>query len=189
MPRNHPPLDAATGMDVRYYSFATFDYDGTSAQQTLHHQDMAADVLNFPMHGGGRMTSKGAWVQDRSGAGGGQSAVRKGKRVAAGGGQGGLSVGYAVTLLGVVRVYPLVGLGGWGLGAKLKDDDAVLPNDAKQLVQTGGPLGHVGLGIDLLLGWRRGAVLGVRLGWQRPLGPKSTRMPYMRLLIGFGRLR
>lgn len=186
----HPdptPDDTPTPARSVYYSFSTFDYDGTPAQQTLHANGLAADVLNFPLHGGGETTLHGRWLLDRGGAGGGQSATRKGRRVESSGGQGFYSVGYSVTLLGVLRFYPLLGVGGWGLGAQ---SESPAPDTEKlTLLQTSGPLLQLGFGAELLVGVRRGLRLGVRLGWQWTLSGQRARIPFMRLVFGWGRLR
>jgi hypothetical protein len=162
---------------TRYYSFVTVDYDGTPAQQTLHTHHLAADVLNFPQHGGGDWQHHGRWMIDRGGGGGGQRATRKGQRIHTSGGHGYFSVGYGVRLLGVLELYPFVGVGGWRLTAVAKDTSA-----DHMLLQTNGPLLLTGFGLTLRL-WR--ARVGVRLGWQWTLSGRPARMPYMRLVLGW----
>jgi len=171
-----------------YYTLSTFDYDGSHMQIKLHQQDLAADVINMPMHGGGYMHERGRWIFDYFGSGGGQSTERKGRGVEAGGGSGGFNVGYGTTFLGVLRIYPFVGVGGYGMGVTMASET---PNDDPQtLLAVGGPQGQVGIGAELRLGGKWGIILGVRLGYHYLLGEGGmSRVPFMRLLLGIGRLR
>lgn len=186
-----------------YYTLSTFDYDGSQMQIALHNQDLAADVINMPMHGGGFMHERGRWIFDYFGSGGGQQTVRKDRPVEAGGGSGGFSIGYGFTFFGLVRVYPFAGVGGYGMGVVMGPElaaptattpeipTAETPNDGEAtLLETGGPQGHVGVGIELRLGWRWGLVVGTRLGYHYLFSDGGvSRVPFMRLLAGCGRLR
>lgn len=180
---------------VMYYTLNTFDYDGSHMQIQLHQQDVAADVINMPTQGGGYMVNRGNWIIDNVGSGGGQSAQRGDRNIDAGGGEGSSNLGYAFTFFGVLRIYPFVGIGGYGMGVSAEASDEnqatdIVADEDNVLLEAGGPKGTLGIGIELRLGWLWGIVLGTRLGYHYLWADGSiSRVPYMSLLAGFGRLR
>ena len=146
----------------------------------------------------------------------------EGGEVGVGGGSVTLGLGYAFDLSPRARIYPRLGLGIGGLGLWIEEED---DDDDRPGVTFDEALGNptprpsrdwvlsrmhgavdLGVGAELILGGRRGAIIGVRAGylaapftsdWQLPLddavvsgGPATTIAgPYVQVLIGGGRRR
>ena len=177
-----PP--AAKPVHIGYYSFSTFNYDGAEPQTLIHAEGLAGDVLNFPLHGGGQYRMRGGWIFDISGAGGGQTAERGADTISASGGHGFASIAYPVTFLGIIRVYPLLGIGGGGLRAVMQNP----LEQPKTLLDFGGATTQIGVGVEVLLGGKRGLMLGVHMGYQYAIAGSISKIPFMRLHMGAGRL-
>ncbi|MBN1287062.1 MAG: hypothetical protein JXB47_16800 [Anaerolineae bacterium] len=133
------------------------------------------------------------------GEGGGHGNQYVGERYSTfpGGGEGFLFFGYVFNWLERLRVYPLLGVGGGGVGITVAETDSKHgpPRDKDKRVAwgEGSMLVNLGAGAEVTLGGKYGLVLGVRVGYIfNPLGMfgKTVNMsrPYVRFVLGGGRL-
>lgn len=189
-------LRFAAGMDGLYYAVSRQDLPPVTAPP-----DAPPIPQNYLTHGGGTYRIyKGRLLVEGSGGGGGMAYHENGYRVALGGGHGFFAMGWVLNLLPFLRVYPLVGLGGGGMGSALYKADPRAPNrppanrDEVHATGGGGPLLNLGVGVELKIGYRYGIILGVRAGYL--IAPDACfvqthlrgQFPYIRFTVGLGRL-
>lgn len=140
----------------------------------------------FDGGGGGFMVKQGNLIIDGSGYGEGSHNVAQGLISDAGHGHGGASFGYVVKETRILRIYPLVGIGGGGSGVVGMKKES--PSKDRIDIGGGGMLVWIGLGVDLRLPLGKIAlVLGFRSGVHIPVvGDKEQiyKGPFMRWNIG-----
>lgn len=136
--------------------------------------------------GGGATFSRGRLVFDAGGGGFGDK-PHGDSTLTFGGGHGNIGAGIALIQNRMLRVYPLVGIGGIGGGVENPGTD----------VPSGGwysTFFTTGFGVDLrLMLWRVGVLLGVRIGYRHEVmnaqfadgvAFEQPRGPFIRFVIG-----
>ena len=169
---------------VIFYSIQPTDtgfHTQTALQSTVAQTEEALSNIDYVANGGGFYGRAGRFLVETGGSGGGTLKNENGYQLAAGGGQGGVTMGFVLKGGSGLRIYPLIGIGGQGGGFSVKDETG------KALVNSG--MGdfiyNAGLGIDFKIGWRIGFIFGVRIGFDAPLST-GQRMPFTRYIVGFG---
>jgi hypothetical protein len=146
--------------------------------------------------GGGALMTFGRMVMDAGGSGVGGEEETASSELLFGYGMGHASVGYILAQDRLVRVYPLVGIGGAGGGLTITprsgaETPAGEPDESEG--EWGAALTTVGIGADLTLHvWRLGVVFGLRIGCYYGLLSFSRNMddvkpptgPFVRLIVG-----
>jgi hypothetical protein len=133
--------------------------------------------------GGGRYSlSKDYWLVGGHGEGGGGVVREDGRVIRAGGGLGGMDLGYLLLEAKGVRVYALGSVGGVGAGVTVEDETR-----SKTSGGFTGVMLHGGFGVEHRIPLRRSLALalGVRFGWVQPMLtlriPKKDRISLPRL--------
>jgi hypothetical protein len=177
---------------VAYYAYTPQPLD-------LESKDYSADPITASFNGGGMLSKRGKLLIDSEGGGGGYLGEAGAHHIAYGGGFGFLNVGYLIKT-GWLRVYPLVGIGGGGMGLSLSEKSAIPPGEPLAPPENrvdagmGGMMLNTGLGLEVKIGGRLALVVGLRIGYMHRLvtfgdqhvpGALGNR-PYLRFTIGGG---
>ncbi len=114
----------------------------------------------------------GRLIVDGGGAGSGSANDTERFHVAGGLGIGGLSFGWLLFERFGLRVYPLVGVGGAGVGVEVRPGEIASSSAQGYTLSAGAPAFQVALGVDWVLKfWRIRVAVGVRVGWRFPRTP------------------
>lgn len=167
---------------------------GPAALHPVRTRALLGDTpVTYAEQGGGGYArlSNGVIIGGNGGGGGGISDTPGYRRVA-GHGFGMMMLGYLLESTARTRFFPYVGIGGGGDGIVLSRREALRPGenvarDPRDRITdgSGGPMLHLGFTVELRLGGRFGALVGVQVGTAFPLFGRPRR--YLRLLIGGGR--
>lgn len=170
-----------------YYAIGGGLLDGKALQNALGTPDAyPIDQVHYAATGGGLF-----WA-GRSGPGyglEGQAIIDQdagdGYETAIGMGYGLFNMGYGFRL-GPLRIFPMVGVGGGGIGFDITRQHT--PNAAPQRASRTNFLVHLGIGVEFRMGGRLGVAVGGRFGWLfAPFSRREgIRGPYFRVFFGGG---
>lgn len=139
--------------------------------------------------GGGYVALPNGLLIGGGGGGGGQRANVGAYRRIAGHGFGMFMLGYVLGQSPRTRFYPYIGIGGGGEGIVLSKRDMLLPGEAvarrardRIADGAGGPMLHLGFGVELRFGGGVGFMVGLQVGTAFALLGRPRR--YIRLLLG-----
>ncbi len=146
-------------------------------------------------HGGGGYSTFGRLIVGGEGSGGGQVHRNSDHEIDYGSGRGFYTLGWLFRIGKLIRIYPLLGLGGEGAGANVRTDTdetaQMMPSPDKKSsilqIITLNPSLSLGVGIEIRLS---GILFGIRIGYVfLPLAETREGKPYIRFTVGGGRTR
>jgi hypothetical protein len=167
---------------VFFYTYQKSSYDllnGQPANEGV--TSIPVDGAGYPASGGGILGRRGRLIIEGGGLGGGALQREGDYLVQVAGAGGGVSLGLLPRKGSRLRIYPLVGIGGGGGGISVRQDKGatVLSSGLADVSY------HVGIAVDLVIGWRLGLMVGARIGLASPIiGAKFA--PFVRFVGGAG---
>ena len=173
-----------------YYAHEDADEMAAQASQWML-ENSPTPVPPIQSGGGGMLVQLGRFVLDMGGIGAGLSEKpdRSDDDALAGVGGGGLNIGWMLIDNGWLRVYPLVGPGGWGGRLEAGPaNDRTVSSWASLVLNTGLGIdltlriGHLGITFGLRMGIRH-AIMGVEQGDLVNL-PEPRNGPYVQFVAG-----
>ncbi len=164
---------------ISYYQVDLLGYDADETNAMLRSKGLPAISEDEGQGGGaGFQYMRGRLVIEGNGEGRGSQTDGKQYITSFGVGSGFVNAGYAFKKSGLLKVFPLVGVGGGGMSvsSKEQDDNGEAGEETESLeLNTAAMLVNTGLGIDFTPRiWRFGLLLGLRVGYNSVPDVKFT---------------